>query len=179
MRSLCLGEYFGTAAWGKLYDIHMFDDIKFPVGMIHEDIWTIPYVLEKASKVAYNRSPLYFYVQRKDSIMHKPLTEATYKGFGGDDKLVDYVNQKYPVMHDEVMRSWISRFFGDIINRLVFQENYYDKAKELRTKYKKNFEHYYANKYLNKIKKIQCFLFLHSLSLLRVMMKAYIRKRGH
>ena len=179
LRSLCLGEYFGTTAWGKLYDIHMFDDIKFPVGVIHEDIWTIPYVLEKASKVAYNRSPLYFYVQQKDSIMHKPLTEATYNGFGGIDKLVDYVNQKYAVMHDEVMKNWICRFFGIIINRLVFEENYYEKAKELRTKYKKNFEHYYANRHLNKMKKIQCFLFLHSLPLLRVMMKAYIRKRGH
>ena len=99
--------------------------------------------------------------------------------FWRNDKLVDYVNKKYPVVHDEVMCRWFRSFFVDIINRLVFEENYYEKAKELRTKYKKNFEHYYANKYLNKIKKIQCFLFLYSLPLLRVMMKAYIRKRGY
>ena len=46
LRCICLGEHFGASAWGKLYDIHLFDDIKFPVGIIHEDVWTIPYVAE-------------------------------------------------------------------------------------------------------------------------------------
>lgn len=174
---LCLRKHFGTSAWGKLYDINLFKDIRFPVGIIHEDIWTVPYIMDCAKKVAYEDSSLYYYVQHSDSIMHKRITEATYTGFEGLNKLVHYIDCKYPNMHDAAICRWISDFFGTIMNRLVYEDDYYETSRLLRHKYKNHFREVFRNKYVSKIKKVQSFLFLNSLPGLRFLMKLYIGKK--
>lgn len=60
---------FDTSAWGKLYKTTFFDEIKFPVGKLYEDIGTIYKVLFKAKKIVYMNKPKYYYLQRSTSIM--------------------------------------------------------------------------------------------------------------
>ena len=67
-------------------------------------------------------------------------------------------------------------FFGALINRLVFQDDYYEKARELRGKYRDILSEGFKNPYLSRVKKVQCFFFLHSLPVLRILMKVYIRE---
>lgn len=56
-------------ACGKLYKRKLFNDIKFPIGLIHEDEYTSYKLLYKSSKTVFVNRPLYFYYQRTDSIM--------------------------------------------------------------------------------------------------------------
>ncbi len=60
---------FDTSAWGKLYKRNLFNNIRFPVGKLYEDIGTIYKVLFKANKIFYINSPKYYYLQRSTSIM--------------------------------------------------------------------------------------------------------------
>lgn len=55
----------------KLYKRQLFDDVEFPVGKLFEDVGTTYKLLEKANAVAVSHKPLYFYVMREDSIVHK------------------------------------------------------------------------------------------------------------
>lgn len=57
-----------VVAWNKLYPADYFENIKYPKGKIHEDEFTTYKLLEKADKIAFIDIPLYFYVQRKNSI---------------------------------------------------------------------------------------------------------------
>lgn len=56
--------------WNKLYKKNIFEDLRYPNGRVHEDVFVIHQELWKCKKVAYLTNPYYYYVQRKDSIMH-------------------------------------------------------------------------------------------------------------
>lgn len=55
--------------FNKIYVKSVFSKIYFPVGKNYEDILTMYKLINKANKVAYEACSLYFYVQRKNSIM--------------------------------------------------------------------------------------------------------------
>ena len=68
----------GIIACGKLYRKCLFEDVRFPVGKIHEDQAEVPILLYKASAVAVSQSPLYCYRDRSDSIMHKQFSNRRF-----------------------------------------------------------------------------------------------------
>lgn len=66
-------ENLDVVAWNKLYKKELFvkNNIWYPVGEKHEDSLTTYKLLSVATKVSYIADSLYFYVERKDSIMNK------------------------------------------------------------------------------------------------------------
>lgn len=74
-RFLSYDEYvelpFNVTAWGKLYDIRLFDDIEYPVGKLHEDEFTTYKLCDKSERIAYIDMPLYYYRTRDGSIVAK------------------------------------------------------------------------------------------------------------
>lgn len=68
-----LKGYFETlVVWNKLYKKELFytnEKIRFPIGKLNEDIFTIYKLYYIANKITAINKPLYYYVQRKESIM--------------------------------------------------------------------------------------------------------------
>lgn len=58
-----------VTAWGKLIKKNLFNKIRFPIGKLNEDEYTSYKLYFHASKVIQLFVPLYYYYQRKDSIM--------------------------------------------------------------------------------------------------------------
>lgn len=75
-------DYDGTwiMAWNKLYRMALFDEIRFPIGKLNEDEFTIPYLVEKAHVYASLEDSLYAYVQREGSIMHSSFSDRKLDG---------------------------------------------------------------------------------------------------
>lgn len=61
-------EHFDNTAWGKMYKASLFDGIRYPKGLLFEDLPTTYRLLLKANKVAFNDEQSYFYLLRSDSI---------------------------------------------------------------------------------------------------------------
>lgn len=59
---------FLMSAWGKLYKLELFDGIRFPVGMLFEDVAVMYILFDKCSKIAYSNAKLYGYFHRENSI---------------------------------------------------------------------------------------------------------------
>lgn len=57
-------------AWNKMYDISLFEDIRYPYNRKMEDMGTTYKLFLKAKGIAISNQKKYFYVQRKDSILH-------------------------------------------------------------------------------------------------------------
>jgi glycosyltransferase involved in cell wall biosynthesis len=57
-----------TVAWGKLYDIRLFKEVRFPVGKIHEDEFIQHKLIYASNTIVYTNSKLIYYYQRNDSI---------------------------------------------------------------------------------------------------------------
>lgn len=56
-------------ACGKLYKMKLFKEIRFPIGKLHEDEFTTYKLIFNADKIVLTTDQLYYYWQRKDSIM--------------------------------------------------------------------------------------------------------------
>ena len=63
-----------TVAWNKLYRMRLFDDLRFPVGLLHEDEAFTYKLLYGAGLVSYLPDLLYNYRQRSGSIMQADLS---------------------------------------------------------------------------------------------------------
>lgn len=57
-----------SVVWNKLYKRNLWDEIRFPEGVLHEDEFVTYKLLWKAAGIAETNSVLYYYRQRKDSI---------------------------------------------------------------------------------------------------------------
>lgn len=64
-------SYCEVSACNKMFNVQLFRNfnIRFPVGKIHEDTFTIYQILFQASKIVFIDKPLYYYVQTPNSIM--------------------------------------------------------------------------------------------------------------
>jgi len=61
-------EEFDNAACVKLYHKSLFNEIRFPKGLLFEDDYTVYQLLFKTDKVAYSNRIIYHYLLRADSI---------------------------------------------------------------------------------------------------------------
>jgi len=53
--------YKHSYAWNKIYRRELFNEVRFPVGRVFEDVATLPLLLEKAHKVVTTDKGLYYY----------------------------------------------------------------------------------------------------------------------
>lgn len=67
---------FCCVAWNKLYKRKLFEGLRYPVGKIHEDEYIINDIIRRCDQIKVINDSLYYYVQRKGSIMHR-----SYKGY--------------------------------------------------------------------------------------------------
>ena len=71
---LCGRNGTRSMLWGKLFKRGLFCDVRFPVGMIHEDEAAMHRVLSNAHRMAFTTSKFYYYRTTQDSIMNKPFS---------------------------------------------------------------------------------------------------------
>ncbi len=77
---------------GKLYRKGFFEQIRFPEGMINEDIFTTYKLLFKCSKIAVIDQPLYsYYVGATTSIMHSPWTPKRLAEIDGYEEMISFM----------------------------------------------------------------------------------------
>lgn len=57
------------SAWGRLYKSELFNDLRYPVGMLYEDLAIAYPLYSRSTRVAQCFTPLYNYLQRDNSIL--------------------------------------------------------------------------------------------------------------
>ena len=69
-----------VVAWNKFYKRNIWNELRFPFEKIHEDEFVIADVMLAAKKVVVSNQKLYYYRQRKGSIMSSRTIQAYYDG---------------------------------------------------------------------------------------------------
>ena len=98
-RDACLSIYrmdgrVPIMAWGKLYKSELFTDIRYPVGVIHEDDGTTPKLLYRAKMVSIIDNKMYCYRQRKGSIMDTLAWNMCFDGVKAVDGCIDFFREQ-------------------------------------------------------------------------------------
>lgn len=97
----CMKEFFcsfdiDTVAWAKLYRTSYFENIKFPIGKYHEDIFTTYLIVEQCEKIVIGKKKKYSYRQRYNSISKKSFSEKHLDAVKGNLEREAHIAKIYP-----------------------------------------------------------------------------------
>lgn len=76
LKEMFYQKKFDTSAWAKLYHRSLFSDgVRYPVGLLFEDLPTTYKLFQKSDKVAFSTRETYFYLRRSTSIEGSPFNQ--------------------------------------------------------------------------------------------------------
>lgn len=162
--------YFDCSACDKLYKKEMFDEIRFPIGKISEDAYTIYKVIFNAKKVVLTNNTLYCYFQRSNSISrNKRYSDAL---ICASKEKVDFYLQNIPNL---VYSAYIDLFYNYVIlYDNIFLKNITvekDFLKSLRTDAKPYFKYVLKCNRISLKKKFKGLIYIYCLPLYNLIIK--------
>ena len=89
--------------WNRLYKRYLFDDLRFPIGVIHEDEAILPYLIDKSKTYGLINNDYYAYVFRKGSTMNRDFDSKKLVIFKIMSDRRYYFNKKYNFKYDSIM----------------------------------------------------------------------------
>lgn len=115
-------EGYSVSAWAKLYDVKLFENVRFPFGKLCEDNGTTYKLIDQVDSVAYGNNSKYYYLKRNGSIMLSNFNNKKLDMIYLTDEMCDYLEKKYPEIRDTLLRRRIySRF--NILRQIVNDKN--------------------------------------------------------
>lgn len=149
-------------AWGKLYSKELLESIRFPFGLIHEDVFFTYKAIFKSNSVSVIQNELYAYFSSPGSIMRKSWNPERLAVFIGYDEQLSYFNNNNYTNAYKRCVEIIAETYCDQMSQIQREEsgnkkNYLLLRKRLRChlkKYKKatdfsirNYPYFYSNAY--------------------------------
>ncbi|WP_318505200.1 glycosyltransferase family 2 protein [Bacillus sp. T3] len=102
MYELVINERIKNFAWGKLYKTSLIKDLPFKKGVLFEDVFWAHHVMHRVNTFVLIHQPLYYYMQRSDSIVatYTPKNLDILKGirerhFFIEDNYKDLIDESY------------------------------------------------------------------------------------
>lgn len=125
-----------TVAWNKLYKRSLFEDVRYPVGKLHEDEYTTYKLLYKSRIVTYLPNTYYKYYQRSEGIMaadicgrYRDYLDAIWERidfFNSKDNLrlaaysritlLDYIKYVYRNTNDKQLKKHLSKEYKYLLD---------------------------------------------------------------
>lgn len=120
-----------------MYRREVFRTLRYPVGRINEDVFVFAELFDTIKKVACVEQPLYFYRQRKDSIIHAQYSLRNLDEFWGMVECFDYFMAHG---YKELLSAAEKRIFAKLTGvyyRLSAQERHSDAMRQAMAAQKK------------------------------------------
>lgn len=131
--SMYYQEEFDNAACVKLYHKSLFDEIRFPKGLLFEDDYTVYRLLFKSDKVAYSNKITYYYLLRSDSIEGALFSK---KKMDSALEVLRSLEKEHWDLISQVLPAYRSRYLSFCMHLLLKAPNNYDNIDILWNKIK-------------------------------------------
>lgn len=128
MRAFFANEKITTMAWEKFYNIRLFENVRFPKGKLHEDVFTTYLLVDSAEKIAVTTEVGYVYRQNPKSIMNSGFSIHRLDAIEGKLNQLAFVDEKYPELH-RYAGSGVA-YACNVCLREMTIKGYYDKPTE-------------------------------------------------
>lgn len=125
--------------WNKIYKKHLFEEIKFPIGKIHEDNFTTYKLVDITKKIIVTDRILYYYRQREGSIMNESFNIKKLDAIEAcTEKMNYFINKGYKKLiklsmkelQNKLINSYFDVYSSDIINKNIYLDDIYKNIKE-------------------------------------------------
>ena len=157
-RILTVGEKF-IFAWNKIYKRRLFENLRDNEGMIYEDEFLAHRILYRCNKVSIINSSLYYYVQRKGSIVNSTFSSKKFDKVYAIKDRVDFLKDKGIVnLIDKAEKSFIDYFVWNYFVGYQRLENIEYELKRLKKEFNSVFYRILDNKFISLNEKITLFI---------------------
>ncbi|MBQ7724120.1 MAG: glycosyltransferase [Lachnospiraceae bacterium] len=166
VKMLMQNNGFFFHSWDKLFKAGLFDGIRFPEDKYLEDRYVIGNLVAESSAIVYDRTPLYHFRVRTDSMSH--LKKMSELNSDADMAFSGYAVSKFPELKDTAEAFCIYGHITCIQNALT--EGYFVREEEERhfTYVREHRKSAFKNPYVSRNTKVKIFLTLHCLPLLKL-----------
>ena len=104
LKSILYDKEIDICSWGKLYDIDLFKEIRFPKGKIFEDTATTYLLFEECDYIAVGEECKYYYIMRNNSITTNDFNLKKMDLIDMTETMCKYISKKYPVLKNACNR---------------------------------------------------------------------------
>ena len=146
--------------WNKMYDISLFENLRFPVGKIHEDEFITYKILYDVDKISIINKYLYNYRQTNESIMGKrfntrrlDLLEAL------EEKMGFFKRKKEIELYSNTLKYYLCRIREYYIMLKLYVKDSKIEQKKLLKKYRIGYNQYIKQKNISIVKKVKALVF--------------------
>lgn len=88
---------FNVSACGKIYKYELFNSIRFPEGLLYEDLATTYRLIDESKRIVALSRNLYYYRTRNGSIMKTEFNDKKAVFLDISEKMIKYISEKYPM----------------------------------------------------------------------------------
>ena len=160
---LYLFDISAIEMWGKLYKREIFQNVRFPVGKRHEDLYVLPSIILNTKKVVVYQKGYYYYRQREKSIMGElrkgHITELIDCCLYGMKHIKNLVEDKDYIMKIQKRYLYmILWYYKDVIGIMEDKKEKINANKEIARFYKTTFFLYLKNYYIKITDKMKFFM---------------------
>ncbi len=124
-------------AWNKLYKRSMFHDTRYPEGKIYEDEFLTPKLIYQSNTITYVNCELYYYLQRKGSIVNSKFSTKKFDKVDALESNVKFFKDKnIRNIYFLVQKAYVDLFFWNEYSAKSQLENINRELNILRRKFK-------------------------------------------
>lgn len=157
--NLLVDDQTTSAVWGKLYDINLFSEVRFPVGKHNEDMFITPLLYKKALQIGMSSHELYYYNQEGESLCRSDFNLNMLDMLDAINFWKKQTHSHYPKLTEKVD----IHYFSTVLDKCQLIVKSKDKAIKLKYKnYKKeiliNSKYILGSKYSTRNNKIKVIL---------------------
>ena len=181
IKEMCTKKYWeNIIIWNKLYSANLFDDIRYPVGKIHEDEFVAPKILYNVDNIAIVKEYLYNYRKNQNSIMGKIFKIERLDVLEAYEERLKFFEQKgEKELYELTMKTYLGKIRELYIKTQKYIEDSEGIRKKLLSKYRENYRCALSFKYIDSISKIKMTVFYISPKLHYVIKQKVRLKRNY
>ncbi len=148
-----------VVAWNKIYKRSLFDNLRYKEGVICEDEFLAHRIFYKCNKVSIINQKLYYYIQRKGSIINSPFSSKDFDKIYAIKDRVDFLNEKKITnLIDKAEKSFMDYFVWNYFTECQRLENIEYELKRLKKEFNSVFYRILDNKFISLNEKITLFI---------------------
>lgn len=118
-------------AWGKLYELDLFKDIRYPKGKIFEDTATTYKLFDLCEYIAVGKECKYYYIMRDNSITNKNFNPNKMDLIYQTEEMCKYLNANYEGLKEACNRRLMWAYLSTYTKIVYTDKNDFIKEKKL------------------------------------------------
>lgn len=174
----CEGKFI--PAWGKLYKKCLFDNIRFPIGVLNEDEAIMIKVFDNCKrKIIYDNSQLYYYLYRESgSITNNKNSIKNYEDWVKNSySNMIYIKENYPQLIGKAEFRYYTSIISTVNRLLILEENQYKlEIQKYKDMIKRNRIEILKNRDIDIKFKLKCYTIIFNIKLYKFIRKFNIKK---